>query len=132
MHTQKELESPEEFIADLINLAKSSEYKSLEDKLNREGMIVGIQNSRLSETLQMHETMDKTLTLQKAIIDKIIQSERIKEENEQLRAKIENVSQMICKTVNKKNTCQKNGVNIVEQKITMEIKAKGKLVLEMW
>lgn len=132
MHTQKELESPEEFIADLINLAKSSEYKSLEDKLNREGMIVGIQNSRLSETLQMHETMDKTLTLQKAIIDKIVQSERIKEENEQLRAKIENVSQMICKTVNKKNTCQKNGVNIVEQKITMEIKAKGKLVLEMW
>lgn len=96
LRDQKEGEPAERYIGELISLAKTCDFKNLEDELVRDRLVVGIRDSKLSEALQM----DSSLTLQKAI-EKITQSERIKEENKELRSP-ETVSQVAKKKYPKK------------------------------
>ena len=55
-------ESIEQFITNLYQLAEHCEYGNLKDEMIRDCTLVGIQDSALSERLQM----DLDLTLEKA------------------------------------------------------------------
>jgi hypothetical protein len=65
----------------VLKLAETCNYGSLHDELVRDRLVVSIANAQLSERLQM----DSELTLKKAI-DKIRQSELVREQQESLRA----------------------------------------------
>lgn len=85
LRKQQDGEAAQEFIDSLYNLSKSCEYGTLVDQLIRDRIVVGIRDHKLSEQLQL----DENLTLEKAI-DKVLQAERIKEQNRDLREKISN------------------------------------------
>jgi hypothetical protein len=70
-------------------LGKECKYQNLEDELIRDRLVVGIRDTKLSETLQL----DCDLSLQKAV-EKITQAERIKNENRELREQNSRVDQV--------------------------------------
>ncbi|XP_071057614.1 uncharacterized protein [Onthophagus taurus] len=80
LRKQKEGETAEEYVRAITTLAKNCKYGSLEDELIRDKLVVGIRDQKLPENLQL----DEHLTLEKTII-KIMQTERIKSENTELR-----------------------------------------------
>jgi hypothetical protein len=59
---QKAGETAQEYISCLISLGKECKYQNLEDELIRDRLVVGIRDTKLSETLQL----DCDLSLQKA------------------------------------------------------------------
>ena len=62
MRRQEESEPVDAFITALYNLASKCDYGTLNDKLIRDRIVVGIRNQSMSEKMQL----DKTLTLEKA------------------------------------------------------------------
>lgn len=80
VRTQMEGETAKEYIANIIALSKTCNYGGLTDELIRDRLVVGIRDPKLSETLQL----DENLSLEKAI-DKITQSEAVREQNKELR-----------------------------------------------
>ena len=60
---QEEGESAASFISDIYSLAEHSGYRELMDELIRDGLVIGIPDSKLSEWLQL----DTDLTLEKAV-----------------------------------------------------------------
>ncbi|XP_064212700.1 uncharacterized protein K02A2.6-like [Tribolium castaneum] len=86
---QREGEDAQTYIADVISLAKTCNYRDLEEELIRDRLVVGIRDEKLSENLQMNDK----LTL-KTAIDKITQVERIRTENRELRVREETVNRV--------------------------------------
>jgi len=77
---QREGETVEEFITALYSLVETCEYGALKDEMLRDRIVVGIQDSAMSERLQM----DGELTLEKA--KKLArQKEAVKDQHKQLR-----------------------------------------------
>ncbi len=68
------------FITAIHALAEHCEFGALRDELIRDRIVVGIQDARLSESLQL----DSELTLEKAMI-KVRQSEAVKRQQPILR-----------------------------------------------
>ena len=72
-------ESIESFLTDLYSLVESCEYGDMRDELLRDKIVVGIRDTKLSETLQM----DDKLTLQKALA-KVRSKEMIEKQTQAL------------------------------------------------
>ena len=70
---QESGESVDAFITDLYSLAETCSYGGLRDEMIRDRIVVGLQNAKLSERLQL----DSTLTLEKAV-NEARQSEAVK------------------------------------------------------
>ena len=68
------------YIRIITDLAQTCKYGALENELIRDRLVVGIRDSKLSENLQL----DESLTLEKAI-EKITQAERVKSQNTEIR-----------------------------------------------
>ena len=77
---QLEGESVEQFIMDLYTLVENCDYGRLKDEMIRDGIVVRIRNTALSERMQG----EATLTLEKAKT-MACQKEAIAEQNSQLR-----------------------------------------------
>jgi predicted aspartyl protease len=73
-------ESTETFITALHKLAETCEFGALREELIRDRVVVGIQDSKLSEKLQL----DKDLTLEKAVT-LVRQSEQVRQQQDLLR-----------------------------------------------
>lgn len=80
LRNQNEGESAEQYIQEIINLAKLCNYGALNDELIRDRLVVGIRDTRLSEELQM----DKELNMEKAI-EQIKQAETVRQQNSDLK-----------------------------------------------
>jgi transposase InsO family protein len=76
---QREGETVDDFITALYSLAEHCEYKTLHDEMIRDRIVVGVRDRRLSEKLQL----DNSLTLEKAI-GSARQSEAVKREQQEL------------------------------------------------
>ena len=63
MRKQEEGETVDSFITTLYELAEHCNYGDLREEMIRDRLVVGIRDSKLSETLQL----DGELTLEKAI-----------------------------------------------------------------
>ena len=70
---QESGESVDAFITDLYSLAETCSYGGLREEMIRDRIVVGLQNAKLSERLQL----DSTLTLEKAV-NEARQSEAVK------------------------------------------------------
>lgn len=81
---QKEGEPANDYISIIISMAKSCKYGQLEDELIRDRLIVGIRDHKLSESLQMDETLNLERT-----VEKITQAEAVKNQNKELRKQSE-------------------------------------------
>ncbi|KAJ3649934.1 hypothetical protein Zmor_021650 [Zophobas morio] len=77
---QKEGESAQEYITAIVALGKDCKYGQLEDELVRDRLVVGIRDQKLSESLQLTEKLTLEMT-----VNKIMQAETIKTENQELR-----------------------------------------------
>ena len=77
---QLEGESAEQYIAVLYNLAENCEYGELQAEMIRDRLVVGIQNSTLSENLQLNANL--TLEIAKRAI---IQKEAVHEQQDFLK-----------------------------------------------
>ena len=101
LRTQQEGERASEYIEIVTKLSKSCNYGRLADELVRDRLVVGIRDQKLSEQLQLDDKLD----LQKAV-DKITQSEMIREQTKDLRDKIagtagtSNIDKVIKKKIN--------------------------------
>ena len=73
-------EPVEAFITSLYTLAEHCGYEALHDEMIRDGIVVGIQDRKLSEKLQL----DSTLTLEKAITT-VRQAETVKKQQPVIR-----------------------------------------------
>lgn len=80
---QREGETAEEYIDEIIRLAETCNYGALNDDLVRDKLVVGILDVKLSERLQL----DEELTMQKPM-EKIKQAEEVKRQNKTLRQQI--------------------------------------------
>ena len=83
MHKQEETEPVDEFITDLYLLTKHCGYNDLHDEMIRDRIAVGIQDSRLSEKLQMKSdlTLERAVTL-------VRQSESVKTQQPTVRGQL--------------------------------------------
>ena len=80
MRQQEEGEPEDALITALYNLASKCDYRTLNDELIRDRIVVGIRNQSLSEKMQL----DETLTLEKAT--RIArESEAVRKQQPQLR-----------------------------------------------
>ena len=77
---QQDGESVESFVLALYNLAEHCSYGSLHDEMIRDRLVVGLQDSKVSETLQL----DPDLTLDKAVTT-ARQREAVKQQQEVIR-----------------------------------------------
>lgn len=80
MRKQGENESVDSFVTALFSLAEHCKYGPLHDELIRDRLVVGLNDLRLSERMQL----DKDLTLEKAI-DMARQTEAVKQQQSNLR-----------------------------------------------
>jgi hypothetical protein len=78
---QEQGESMEAFITALHKLAETCEFGALREELIRDRIVVGIQDSKLSEKLQL----DKDLTLDKAVT-LVRQAEQVRQQQGLLRS----------------------------------------------
>ena len=83
MRKQEPDEPVDAFITALYCLSEHCEFGTLRDELIRDRIVVGLQNVKLSEKLQM----DSALTLQSAI-NSARQSESVKKQQETLRSRV--------------------------------------------
>ena len=79
---QESGESVDAFITDLYSLAETCSYGGLREEMIRDRIVVGLQNAKLSEWLQL----DSTLTLEKAV-NEARQSEAVKRQQAVVRGK---------------------------------------------
>ncbi|KAJ8969761.1 hypothetical protein NQ314_001598 [Rhamnusium bicolor] len=77
---QREGETAEEYITELLKLVRNCKYGELSEELIRDRLVVGIKDRDLSERLQM----DEELTMQKAI-QRVQQAETVKKQNKAIR-----------------------------------------------
>ena len=102
--SQRPGEPVEEFITDLLSLAKSCEFGILKDELIRDKIVVGICNDQLSETLQL----DKGLTLERAM-ERVRQAEQVHQQQAVVRGEtseeVSKVSQWRGVGKNKSDKC---------------------------
>lgn len=114
LRNQKEHETAEEYIADVVRLAKSCKYGNLENELVRDRLVVGIRDQQLSQQLQM----DEKLTL-KTASDKIMQSEAVQAQNKDIRgATSKTDGDEVSRVYRKHNKTRQSG------KKTMHVKVK--------
>lgn len=112
LRNQRDHETAEEYIADVVRLAKSCKYGPLEEELVRDRLVVGIRDQRLSQQLQM----DEKLTL-KTASDKITQSESVQAQTKDIRgasnkADGEEVSRVYRKHMNTRQLGKKANMHV--------------------
>lgn len=103
MRKQGENEPVDTFVTALYSLAEHCKYGPLHDELIRDRLVVGLNDIRLSERMQL----DKDLTLEKAI-DMARQSEAVKQQQSNLRGECvtSKASGSVDRVINKNKTFQ--------------------------
>src|SRR5436190_7185319 len=115
---QNESEPVDSFINDLHTLAETCEFKDLKEELIRDLIVIGVQDSKLSESLQM----DESLTLNKAIL-KTRQAESVKLQQGVVR-EMPNMVDALCKGTQRSPVSLKTNKEKLRQSFHLESKEK--------
>ncbi|KAJ8931198.1 hypothetical protein NQ314_015921 [Rhamnusium bicolor] len=99
LRNQHVIEFCEEYIANVMALAKSCKFEQLNDELIRDRLVVDVRDKILSEKLQLQENLNLETAIQK-----IVQAETIKNQNDEAQAAkfIKNIDRQSCEVVNYK------------------------------
>lgn len=87
MRRQEDREPVDAFITDLYSLAEHCEYGTLHDEMIRDRIVVGLQDAKLAEKLQL----DADLTLDKAV-SQVRQAEAVKKQQAVIRSEGDSVT----------------------------------------